>query len=111
VVLVRRVGSHSFPHTGRGGCQVRPAFRAALQQTVRRCARRCQLGYRWPSMRPIAGTDPAGGARHHARLYQRLLRAGGGSELRRGWLWRRFEPTGCVVTMSERIAAVPAPAR
>jgi GT2 family glycosyltransferase/glycosyltransferase involved in cell wall biosynthesis len=115
VVVVRRIGSHSFPYTGRPEVVeefASPAFRAALQQTVRK----------WrPAVAQLEFTQMAQYAADCApartllvehdvtfQLYEQLLSLGGNSELRcEVALWRRFETDAwrrvdCVVTMSEK---------
>ena len=115
VVLVRRTGSHSFPHTGRPEVVEEfdsPAFRAALQQTVRKW-RPAVVQLEFTQMAQYAADcAPARTllVEHDVTfaLYEQLLSLGGNSELRdEAKLWRRFE-TGawqrvdCVVTMSEK---------
>jgi glycosyltransferase involved in cell wall biosynthesis len=125
VVLVRRAGSHALPFTGRPEVVEEfdsDAFRAALQQTVRK----------WrPSVAQLEFTQLAQYAAECAPartvlvehditfdLYQQLLGIEASGALRREVdLWRRFE-TGAwramdrVVTMSEKdrrtVAGAPA---
>ncbi len=115
VVLVRRAGSHDLPFTGRPEVVEEfdsPAFRAALQQTVRK----------WrPAVAQLEFTQLAQYAPDCAPartilvehditfdLYQQLLALDGRWELRRELdLWRKFETAAWrtvdrVVTMSEQ---------
>jgi glycosyltransferase involved in cell wall biosynthesis len=115
VVLVGRAGSHSLPYTGRPEAVEEfdsPAFRAALQQTVRK----------WrPAVAQLEFTQLAQYAADCAPartilvehdvtfdLYQQLLGLNEHWELRRELeRWRRFETAAWgtvdrVVTMSER---------
>jgi glycosyltransferase involved in cell wall biosynthesis/GT2 family glycosyltransferase len=119
VVLVRRTGSHALPATGRPEVVEEfdsPAFRAALQQTVRK----------WrPDIAQLEFTQMAQYAAECAPaktvlvehdvtfdLYQQMLRLEGGWELRRQLeFWRKFEPDAWrmvdrVVTMSEKDRAL-----
>jgi glycosyltransferase involved in cell wall biosynthesis len=117
VVLVRRTGSHSLPSTGRPDVVeefASPAFRAALQQTVRK----------WrPAIAQLEFTQMAQYAADCAPartvlvehditfdLYEQMLQLEDDWEVRRqAGLWRRFETeawrnVSCVVAMSEKDA-------
>jgi glycosyltransferase involved in cell wall biosynthesis/GT2 family glycosyltransferase len=123
VVLVRRMGSHALPATGRPEVVEEfdsPAFRAALQQTVRK----------WrPGVAQLEFTQMAQYADECAPaktvlvehdvtfdLYQQMLRLEDGWELRRQLeLWRKFERDAWrkvdrVLTMSEKDRALVGPA-
>jgi GT2 family glycosyltransferase/glycosyltransferase involved in cell wall biosynthesis len=115
VVLVRRAGSHDLPFTGRPEVVeefASPAFRAALQQTVRKWRPAIaqleftQLAQYAPDCAPARTIL----VEHDVTfdLYQQLLRLDDRWELRRELdLWRKFETAAWhtvdrVVTMSEQ---------
>jgi GT2 family glycosyltransferase/glycosyltransferase involved in cell wall biosynthesis len=124
VVLVQRAGSHSLPSTGRPEVVEEfdsPAFRAALQQTLRKCR---------PAVAQLEFTQMAQYAAECAPahtllvehditfdLYRQMLRLDNTWELRRQRaLWEKFERAAWrqvdrVVTMSEQdrsLAGAPA---
>ena len=122
VVLVRRLGSHALPFTGRPEVVeefASPSFRAALQQTVRKWRpgvaqlEFTQLAQYAPDCAPARTIL----VEHDVTfdLYQQLLRLETRWELRRELeLWRKFETAAWgtvdrVVTMSERDRRIVAP--
>jgi glycosyltransferase involved in cell wall biosynthesis/GT2 family glycosyltransferase len=119
VVLVLRTGSHALPATGRPEAVEEfdsPAFRAALQQTVRKW-RPGVAQLEFTQMAQYAGEcAPAKTVlvEHDVTfdLYRQMLRLEDGWELRRQLkLWREFEPDAWrtvdrVVTMSEKDRAL-----
>lgn len=119
VVLVRRTGSHALPATGRPEVVEEfdsPAFRAALQQTVRKW-RPGVAQIEFTQMAQYAGDcAPAKTVlvEHDVTfdLYQQMLRLEDGWELGRQLeLWRKFERDAWrmvdrVVTMSEKDRAL-----
>jgi glycosyltransferase involved in cell wall biosynthesis len=119
VVLVRRMGSHALPSTGRPDVVEEfdsPAFRAALQQTVRKW-RPGVAQLEFTQMAQYTGEcAPAKTVlvEHDVTfdLYQQMLRLEDGWELRRQLeLWRKFERGAWrmvdrVVTMSEKDRAL-----